>query len=135
MSCCSTLTLLWSWGEKRCCTSLGPCWWRAARPIRRCSVSYHVPASPIAIYFTISQMKRLILTICSLTCFCLSFFSPLHLLTHFSPSWLQSLGISLDKISKIVCYTGSRFRTQLMGGIVWPGNLIHQLHLLFTIVN
>lgn len=84
MSCCSTLTLLWSRGEKRCCTSLGPCWWRAARPIRRCSVSHHVPASPIAIYFTISQMKRLILTICSLTCFSLSFFSLLHLLTHFS---------------------------------------------------
>lgn len=138
MSCCSTLTLSWSRGEKRCRTSLGPCWWRAARPIRRRSVSHHVTASPIAIYFTIGQMKRLILTICSLMCFSLSFFlstAPAH--TLFSPSlpWLQTLGISRDKILKIICYSGSRFRTQLMGGIVWTGNLIHQLHLLFTVVN
>lgn len=68
MARCSTLTLSWSQGEKRCRTSLGPCWWRAARPIRRRGVSHHVTASPIAIYFTIGQMKRLILTICSLMC-------------------------------------------------------------------
>lgn len=73
IACYSTLTLSWSRGEKRCCTSLGPCWWRAARPIRRRGVSYHVTASPIAIYFTIGQMRRLILTICSLMCFSLSF--------------------------------------------------------------
>lgn len=72
MTCCSTLTLSWSRGEKRCRTSLGPCWWRAARPIRCRGVSHHVTASPIAIYFTIGQMKRLILTICSLMCFFLS---------------------------------------------------------------
>lgn len=69
MSCCGTSRLSWSRGEKRCRTSLGPRWWRAARPIRRRSVSHHVTASPIAIYFTIGQMKRLILTICSLMCF------------------------------------------------------------------
>lgn len=68
----STLTLSWSWGEKRCRTSLGLCWWKAARPIRCHGVSHHVTASPIAIYFTIGQMKRLILTICSLMCFFLS---------------------------------------------------------------
>lgn len=73
MARCGTLTLSWSRGEKRCRTSLGPCWWRAARPIRRRGVSHHVTASPIAIYFTIGQMKRLILTICSLMCF-----SPSH---------------------------------------------------------
>lgn len=132
MACCSTLTLSWSQGEKRCRTSLGPCWWRAARPIRRRGVSHHVTASPIAIYFTIGQMKRLILTICSLMCFSLSL-----LLTHFSlaHSWLQTPGTSLDKILKIICYVGSCFRTQLMEGIVWTGNLNHRLHLLFTIVN
>lgn len=74
MACCGTLTLSWSRGEKRCRTSLGPCWWRAARPIRRRGVSHHVTASPIAIYFTIGQMKRLILTICSLMCFSRSLF-------------------------------------------------------------
>lgn len=78
----STLTLSWSQGEKRCRTSLGPCWWRAARPIRRRGVSHHVTASPIAIYFTIGQMKRLILTICSLMCFSLSLLLLLTRLFH-----------------------------------------------------
>lgn len=145
MACCSTLTLSWSRGEKRCRTSLGPCWWRAARPIRRRGVSHHVTASPIAIYFTIGQMKRLILTICSLMCFSLSHscslpLVPVHALLSLSvalspPLRLQTPGISLEKFLKIICYVGSRFRTQLMGGIVWTGNLNHQLHLLFTIVN
>lgn len=65
---CSTLTLSWFQGKKWRCTSLRLCRWRAARPIRPCAVSHHVTASPIAIYSTISQMKRLILTICSLMC-------------------------------------------------------------------
>lgn len=140
----STLTLSWSWGEKRCRTSLALCWRKAARPIRRRGVSHHVTASPIAIYFTIGQMKRLILTICSLMCFFLShslafphlhFYSPslFHSLplTHCSANW----GWGGGEILKIICYVGSRFRTQLMRGIMWTGNLNHQLHLLFTIVN
>lgn len=140
---CSSLTLPWSQGEKRCCTSLGVCWWRAARPIRRRTVLHHVTASPIAVYFTIGQMKRLILTICSLMCFFRSFscclcFSPTPLLhPHFStPHPTGCLFCEEgDRILKIICYVGSRFRTQLMRGIMWTGNLNHQLHLLFTIVN
>lgn len=132
--CCGTLTLSWSRGEKRCRTSLGPCWWRAARPIRRRAVSHHVTASPIAIYFTIGQMKRLILTICSLMCFSPSLtLAPPHPRLLFSGCKL--LALAETKFKKIICYVGSRFRTQLMGGIVWTGNLNHQLHLLFTIVN
>lgn len=95
MASCSTLTLSWSWGEKRCRTPLGLCWWRAARPIRRRAMSHHVTASPIAIYFTIGQMKRLILTICFLMCFSHSHsFCLLRFLTilffFFSPSFLLS---------------------------------------------
>lgn len=97
MACCGTLTLSWSPGEKRCLTSLGPCWWRSARPIRCRGVSHHVTASPIAIYFTIGQMKRLILTICSLMCFPHSFSS--SSLSPF-PLSLQTPGISWDQIFK-----------------------------------
>ena len=119
MARCSTLTLSWSRGEKRCRTSLGPCWWRAARPIRRRGVSHHVTASPIAIYFTIGQMKRLILTICSLMCFSLFLSLSPFFLRDFSlplfstlPPRLPTPGISRDKILKNICYVGSRFRTQ-----------------------
>lgn len=133
LSCRGTLTLPSWWGEKRCRTSLGPCWWRAARPIRRRSVTRRVSASPIAIYFTIGQMKRLILTICSLMCFSLSpSIPPYHTHTDTLPKLSRHVGWA--GIRRIICRSRSRSRTQLMEGIMKTGVLIHLPHLLFTIV-
>lgn len=97
----STLTLSWSWGEKRCRTSLALRWRKAARPIRRRGVSHHVTASPIAIYFTIGQMKRLILTICSLMCFFLS-----HSLAFPTLALLFSLSFPLSPPESSFCQLG-----------------------------
>lgn len=133
MSCCGTSRLSWSRGEKRCRTSLGPRWWRAARPIRRRSVSHHVTASPIAIYFTIGQMKRLILTICSLMCFSHSlalhtFYFFLQPPTSLSPG-CKTPGISLDDFFFLESHLSRQvtFQDTFNGGENVPtGDLIHQ---------